>query len=95
MSLEKLVNATIEKKELLEKSAEMQKGIIRKEEKEILTPPSSPAEVDGHESGSRRRGRLKVKRERAKAYKRIYKLVKISCQKNAKNQTSTENDTRG
>lgn len=40
----------------------------------ILTPPSSPAEVDGHESGSRRRGRLKVKRERAKAYKRIPKL---------------------
>lgn len=80
MSLEALVNATIEKKELLKKSGEMQKGIIRKEkkEKEILTPPSSPAEVDGHESGSRRRGRLKVKRERAKAYKRIYKLVKIS-----------------
>lgn len=78
MSLEALVNATIEKKELLEESGEMQKGIIRKEEKEILTPPSSPAEVDGHESGSRRRGRLKVKRERASAYKRIYKLVKIS-----------------
>lgn len=95
MSLEALVNATIEKKELLEESGEMQKGIIRKEEKEILTPPSSPAEVDGHESGSRRRRRLKVKREGAKAYKRIYKLVKISCQKNAKNQTSTENDTRG
>lgn len=51
MSLEALVNATIEKKELLEKSGEMQKGIIRKEEKEkeILTPPSSPAEV--HEEG--------------------------------------------
>jgi hypothetical protein len=51
---------------------------LRKEtkEKSILTPPPSPQRVDENLSESRKRGRQRVKRERAKAYKKISKLEK-------------------
>ena len=51
---------------------------LRKEtkEKSILTPPPSPHSVDESQSDSRKRGRLRVKRDRAKAYKKISKLEK-------------------